>query len=142
MQRWSQHRHQLRLIHEISITPLLDVVLVLLFVFMLAAPLLQDARSLQLPFAGEGAAGAAPKDVVTLTIDASQNLSLSGRKIPFSALGSELQTLLHERPKLGVLVQIHRDLPVQLLVDVMGTLKTAGVQKTSVATADKSQPGT
>jgi biopolymer transport protein TolR len=141
MQRWSQHRHQLRLIHEISITPLLDVVLVLLFVFMLAAPLLQDARSLQLPFSGDGASGAAPKDVVTLAIDASQNVSLSGRKIPFSSLGSELQALVRERPKLGVLVQIHRDLPVQLLVDVMGTLKIAGVQKTSVATADRIQPG-
>jgi biopolymer transport protein ExbD len=41
MKRWS-HRHQLRLINEISVTPLLDVVLVLMLVFMLTAPLLND----------------------------------------------------------------------------------------------------
>lgn len=135
MQRWSQHRHQLRLIHEISITPLLDVVLVLLFVFMLAAPLLHDASALQLPFAGGAAAGAAPKDVVTLSIDASQTIRLAGRAVPMSALKTEVTALVQQRPAVGVLVQVHRELPVQVLVDLMAVLKTAGVQKTSVATA-------
>jgi biopolymer transport protein TolR len=138
MQRWSHHRHQLRLIHEISITPLLDVVLVLLFVFMLAAPLLHDARALQLPFAGGAAVGAAPKDVITLSVDASQTIRLSGRAVPMSALGGELTAIVRERPGLGVLVQIHRDLPVQMLVNLMAVLKEAGVQKTSVATSNDS----
>ena len=136
MQRWSQHRHQLRLIHEISITPLLDVVLVLLFVFMLAAPLLHDARALQLPFAGGAAAGPAPKDVVTLSVDASQTIRVSGRVLPLSAVSDEMTALVKERPGVGVLMQFHRELPVQLLIDLMSVLKNAGVQKTSVATAD------
>jgi biopolymer transport protein ExbD len=135
MQRWSQHRHQLRLIHEISITPLLDVVLVLLFVFMLAAPLFQDAQALQLPFAGGAAAAAAPKDVVTLSVDAAQTMQLAGRVVPMSALQNEVAAIVKNRPAVGVLVQVHRELPVQLLIDLMAVLKNAGVQKTSVATA-------
>lgn len=137
MQRWSQHRHQLRLIHEISITPLLDVVLVLLFVFMLAAPLFQDAQALQLPFAGGAAASAAPKDVVTLSVDATQTMQLAGRVVPMSALQNEVAAIVKSRPAVGVLVQVHRELPVQLLIDLMAVLKNAGVQKTSVATASR-----
>lgn len=133
MKRWSQHRHELRLIHEISVTPLLDVVLVLLFVFMLAAPLMQNSEALRLPSSGPSAEPA-PKDVVTLAIDASQTLQLSGKALPHSALQQELVRLQQERPGLGVLVQMHRDLPVQVLVDLMSTLRLAGIQRTAVAT--------
>ena len=136
MKRWSQHRHELRLIHEISITPLLDVVLVLLFVFMLAAPLLQNSGTLRLPSAQAGGEPA-PKDVVSLAVDASQTLHLSGKALPRSELRGELVRLQQERPGLGVLVQMHRDLPVQVLVDLMDTLREAGVQRTAVATSNE-----
>lgn len=138
MKRWSQHRHELRLINEISITPLLDVVLVLLFVFMLAAPLLQNSAALRLPSAGS-TSEPAPKDVVTLTVDASQTLSLSGKVLPHSDLRKELGLLQQERPGLGVLVQMHRDLPVQVLVNLMDTLRQAGIQRTAVATSSETR---
>lgn len=134
MKRWSQHRHELRLIHEISVTPLLDVVLVLLFVFMLAAPLLQNG-ALKLPSSAPSSEPA-PKDVVALAVDASRNLHLSGRALPQSELRRELVRLLQERPGLGVLVQIHRDLPVQVLVELMDIVRQAGVQRTAVATVN------
>lgn len=136
MKRWSQHRHELRLIHEISITPLLDVVLVLLFVFMLAAPLMHNGPALRLPSAG-AATEPAPKDVVSLSIDASQTLQLSGKALPRSELRRELVRMLEERPGLGVLVSVHRDLPVQVLVDLMSILRQAGVQRTAVATINE-----
>jgi biopolymer transport protein ExbD len=132
MQRLS-HKYQLRLINEISITPLLDVVLVLLFVFMLAAPLWNGDGELKLPSAG-GAKSELPNEVVPLTIDSTQTLRLNDKPVAQADLVKELKALVHDKPAAGVLVKIHRDLPVQFLVDVMDSLRQADVRKTAVAT--------
>ncbi len=138
MQRWT-HRYQLRLINEISITPLLDVVLVLLFAFMLTAPLLQSDGALKLPSA-PAANAPVPKDIIPLTVDADQTFKLDGKVVAQADLQHALQTLSGDHPDLGVVVNIHRDLPVQLLVEVMDALRQAGIRKTSVATSSPAAP--
>ena len=132
MQRLS-HKYQLRLINEISITPLLDVVLVLLFVFMLTAPLWDGDGELQLP-SSSNAKGDLPSEVVPLTIDSTQTLRLNEKPVAQADLVQALKTLVHDKPGAGVLVKIHRELPVQFLVEVMDALRQAEVRKTAVAT--------
>jgi biopolymer transport protein TolR len=130
------NRHQLRLITEISITPLLDLVLVLLFVFLLAAPLLKADKSPQPPSARPLAAMnlPAPAETMTLAMHRDQSVTLNGAMLARADLPVSLKQLAERRPGLGIEVRIHRDLPVQQLVETMQMLETAGIRKTAVTT--------
>lgn len=132
--RTGAHRHHLRLITEISVTPLLDLVFVLLFVFMLAAPLLRNDAVLDLPVS-RTASTPAPAEVVILSIDREHRLQLDGQDLAPEHLQASLAALAAARPSAGVMVQIHRGLPVQDLVDVMDALRSAGVARTAVVTS-------
>jgi biopolymer transport protein TolR len=130
--RRSLQKHQLRLIAEISVTPLLDVVLVLLLVFMVAAPLLKQGGKIDLPMSSNRSEP--PKSVAKLTVDQNQVLSLNGQTLDYGSLPAALQELVAGDPGVGVLVQTDRNLSVQSLVDIMDTLRSSGVKRTSVAT--------
>ncbi len=137
------NRHQPRLITEMSVTPLLDLVFVLLFVFMVAAPLLKSSPEVNL-----AAAPAAskmdddePGDVVELAMTADLSLSLEGKALARADLGEALQDLLATRPHAGVVVRMDRQLSVEHLIDLMGALEAAGVKRTAVAaTAGEAAP--
>ena len=132
MKRISNQR-QLRLINEISITPFLDVVLVLLFVFVLAAPLIKTNPA-WLPAAPSSApsATAAPSEKNTLLVNRDLSVTLNGAMLARAALPFSLKQIATHTPDAGVEVRMHRDLSVQQLVEIMGVLQAAGIQKTAV----------
>lgn len=126
---------QLRLITEISITPFMDVVLVLLFVFVLAAPLLMaDKPWLPEEKPAAPAAAATPTEHVVLAVNRDLSVTLNGAMLARADLPLSLKQLAERKPGLGVEVRIHRDLPVQQLLDTMGMLETAGIRQTAVTT--------
>ncbi len=131
------NQHQLRLITEISVTPLMDLVLVLLLVFLLTAPLLKGDKSLPLPVSARHPAPAAipaPVDVVTLTMNRDLSVTLNGAMLARADLPASLKQLAQRQPGLGVEVRMYRDLPVQQLVETMEMLEQAGIRKTTVTT--------
>ena len=135
------NRHQLRLITEISITPLMDLVLVLLFVFLLAAPLLKADKNLLIvttPAAPQPqplpAGVPVPTETMTLLVNRDQSVTLNGAMLARADLPVSLKQLAQRKPGLGIEVRMHRDLPVQQLVDTMQMLEAAGIQKTAVTT--------
>jgi biopolymer transport protein ExbD len=134
MKRISNQR-QLRLINEISITPFLDVVLVLLFVFVLAAPLMKTNPA-WLPAASSSAPSttAAPAEKNTLLVNRDLSVTLNGAMLARAALPFSLKQIATRTPDAGVEVRMHRDLSVQQLVEIMGVLEEAGIQKTAVTT--------
>jgi biopolymer transport protein TolR len=134
------NRHQLRLITEISITPLMDLVLVLLFVFLLAVPLLKADKNM-LPTATAPTTPPpapvgvpAPAETMTLQVNSDQSVTLNGAMMARTDLPVSLKDLVQRKPGLGIEVRIHRDLPVQQLVETMQMLEAAGIQKTAVTT--------
>jgi biopolymer transport protein ExbD len=132
MKRVSNQR-QLRLIQEINITPFMDVVLVLLFVFVLAGPLLKTHPS-WLPTAKPAAADTTPTETVTLRVHQDLSVTLDGAMLARAALPFNLKQIATKSPGTGVEVRIHRDLSVQQLVEIMRVLEEAGIQKTAVTT--------
>lgn len=129
------HQQQLRLITEISITPFMDVVLVLLFVFVLAAPLLMADKP-WLPEAKPApvVTEAAPAERVTLTVYQDLSVTLNGAMLARADLPASLKQLSERKPGVGVEVRIHRDLPVQHLLETMSLLETSGIRQTAVTT--------
>lgn len=131
------NRHQLRLITEISLTPLMDLVLVLLFVFLLAAPLLKADKATPTaapPLPPPPASVSAPTETMTLLVNRDQSVTLNGAMLARADLPVSLKQIVQRTPGIGIEVRMHRDLPVQQLVETMHLLEAAGIQKTAVTT--------
>lgn len=132
------NRHQLRLITEISLIPLMDLVLVLLFVFLLAAPLLKADKTMLTATAPTSppapTSAPAPTETITLLVNSDQSVTLNGAMLARADLPVSLKQLAQRKPGIGIEVRMHRDLPVQQLVETMQLLEAAGIQKTAVTT--------
>ncbi len=126
-------QHHRKLIAEISITPLLDLVFILLFAFMVALPLVSQSDVLLA--AKQPAAPAAsepPAQVLTLRAEAAGSVTLEGEALTLTAAEEQLRTRwLSASPEFGVRVEIAPTQPVSTLADVMAMLGRAGVRRTA-----------
>jgi biopolymer transport protein ExbD len=119
---------------EINITPLVDVMLVLMVVFILTAPLLNNAVHINLP---KTAATAAPDAVktVTVSIDGAGTVFLDKRAIGLGVLEAELKRLARANPELALSLQADETVPYKAVAQVMAAISRSGVSKLSVLTA-------
>jgi biopolymer transport protein ExbD len=118
---------------EINVTPLVDVVLVLLVILLLLAPMLRDELPVELPVARSAAepGGAA---VPTLTIAADGGVSFDGTPLPSSELAARLAAVYRERREKSVLLAADRRLPYARVVEVIDACRAAGIERIGVVT--------
>jgi biopolymer transport protein ExbD/biopolymer transport protein TolR len=129
---------RLRPVAEINVTPFIDVVLVLLVIFMVAAPLALAEVPLKLPRseAQPAAAPAAPV-VVSLTVDG--RLFLDEKETDPAALGKDIKSLLAADPERVIQVRADESLPYSRVVELLGKLGALGATRLSLMT-EKSPP--
>lgn len=116
-------------IAEMNITPLIDVMLVLLVIFMIAAPILSRPIPLDLPSMARRQEQAEPAKPLTLRIDATGDLFVDGRPMPLSALPSVLEAE-HVRAGAQVLplqVDVNGQADYQTVAQVIAAAKNAGL---------------
>lgn len=133
MKRFSD-RHGLSTVSELNITPLLDLAFVLLIIFMITTPLMDNSMDLQLPKSGSAQPPPDQTQVETIAIDRDSQLQLNGRAISLEELEAALTALQAEKPENAVVVRSHRELPVQKLVDILDVVKAAKITKVGVIT--------
>ena len=135
MRRRSRQREGLQTLSEINVTPMLDLCFVLLVIFMITTPLLENNNDLALP---SGAGSDHPVDaekVRTLTIDRNEVIALDGETVPLARLLPRLETLRNEKgADVAVVIRPDKNLTVQKLVGVMDALRTARIAKVGVIT--------
>ena len=119
---------------EINVTPLVDVMLVLLIVFMVSAPLLQQGLDVNLPKADAGSLAQSGEPEV-LTIHSNQSIDLDGKNLPLPRLIEQLTALSMARPNLQVLVQADQSVSYGVVAKVMAHLKKAGITRVGLVTA-------
>jgi biopolymer transport protein TolR len=124
---------------EINVTPLVDVVLVLLIIFMVVTPLLRQEVPIELPIAESSQAVADPGQL-TLTIAADGRSLLDGREVRAEALGDELRRIYAERPDKTIFLEADRSIPYGRVVDVMDNCRQAGVTSIGVLTRRETAP--
>ncbi|MGA2642895.1 MAG: biopolymer transporter ExbD [Spirochaetia bacterium] len=126
------NRERAGLIAGINITPLTDVVLVLLVIFMIATPLLiRSEIKVNLPRAA--AADAAAQKTIVVTIDSAGNLYVDGVRVALASLAPTLTDTLGKRPNAPVIIMGDRDVRYDLVVRVLEIARTSGVNKLSLA---------
>jgi biopolymer transport protein TolR len=118
---------------EINVTPLVDVMLVLLIVFMISAPLMQQGIQVDLPKANTPTMNEVP-DQLVLVVDKSRNLTMNGNKIPDGALRSKLAAIAKAKADVQVFIQGDASVPYGFVAQVMAEVKQAGITRVGLVT--------
>jgi biopolymer transport protein TolR len=121
-------------VSDINITPLVDVMLVLLVIFMVTAPMMESGIPLQLP---KASAKAIPKDEVpvTLSLTKESRVYLNREEISPTELKPKLITFFKHRDKKEIFIRADGELPYAFVAQAMATVKMAGIHKIGLVTA-------
>ena len=133
MRRYSQ-RQTLSSLSEINITPLLDLAFVLLIIFMITTPLLENSTNLVIPSSGANNPPVDRSRIQTVSIDRAETIKLNDETVSIETLTERLANLRQSHPDLAVVIRPDRELPVQKLVTLMDGLQRAGITKVGIAT--------
>jgi biopolymer transport protein TolR len=113
---------------EINVTPLVDVMLVLVVIFIITAPLLASSIKLDLPKTDAAKASDAAK-FVTIVVDKSANVFLNDQPIELPALSESLQKSAKANPETEVQLRADEAVPYGKVVEVMGVAQKAGLNR-------------
>ena len=113
---------------EINVTPLVDVMLVLVVIFILTAPLLASSIRLELPRAQGGQPGA-PAQAVTIAVDKDGQAFLEGEPLAQDALAQRLLDIAARQPDTEVQLRADTAVPYGRVVEVMGAAQAAGLSR-------------
>ena len=120
-------------ISQINVTPLVDVMLVLLVIFMVTAPILQQGVSVDLPEVTAGAlTGREEQLVVAITREG--KVYLNDTPMPMDELRKKLEAVLRLRPDREVYLRADKNVPYGRVVEVMAAARTAGVKRLGMVT--------
>jgi biopolymer transport protein ExbD len=133
MRRYSQ-RQSLSSLSEINITPLLDLAFVLLIIFMITTPLLENSMSLIIPSSAAKNSAVTTSQVQTIAIDRNETIRLNNKPVELDALTAQLAEMKRANADVAVVIRPDRDLPVQKLITLMDALQRAQIIKVGIAT--------
>ena len=118
---------------EINITPLVDVVLVLLLIFMLTAPVLQSGVEVAIP--KTRSVNQLTEERMVVTIDKEQNVFLQDKPVNVNQLPSLLKSVGHGDPaKRVIYLRADERVPFGAFASVMDAVKQAGITNISIVT--------
>lgn len=118
---------------EINVTPLVDVMLVLLIIFMITAPMLQQQLDVNLPETSNAPQMTA-EDPVILTVTKQGGISIHQTTYSLETLRPKLQSLYAGRKDREIFLRADTDVPYGLVVTVMDELKKVGIFKLGMVT--------
>jgi biopolymer transport protein ExbD len=124
---------------EINTTPLVDVMLVLLIIFIITAPLLTHAVKVNLPQAASRAAPEEP-ETITVSVDGDGQVYWNTERIVYEQLFDRLAEAARGEPQPSLHLRIDRDVRYQRVAEIMAAARNAGLSKLSFVTDPSSSP--
>jgi biopolymer transport protein ExbD len=118
-------------IGEINVTPLVDVVLVLLLVFMVTAPMMSRGIDVTVPVANQPQV--APEDRLTVSINAEGRIYVGDKPVNLALLEDRLRGMLQGRASKVVYLRADERLQYGQVIQVVDKMKTAGVEQIGFA---------
>ena len=127
---------------EINVIPLVDVMLVLLIIFMVAAPMMQKGIEVNLPTARR--ADKMTKALLYVTVPASyekdQRVFIDDESIPVDALSERMRQVMASRDEKEVFLRGDGSVRLQHLMDVFGRLKEGGIETVGIVALERREP--
>ena len=133
MRRFS-NRNALHSLSELNVTPLLDLCFVLLIIFMITTPLMENSVDLVVPSSSTAQNQVNPSEVQTVEMSRNDELKLNGAATTAEDLEAQLAAAKEKDPQVAVVVRPDRELAIQKFIGVMDILKRVGISKVGVMT--------
>jgi biopolymer transport protein TolR len=118
---------------EINVTPLVDVMLVLLIVFMVSAPMMQQGVRVDLPKANAGSLQTVP-DQLVLVVSKSRQVQINGNSVEPGELGAKLSAVARVKPDVQVFIQADQAVSYGYVAQVMAEVKRAHISRVGLVT--------
>ena len=118
---------------EINVTPLVDVMLVLLIIFMVTAPMLTQGVDVNLPQANAKALRSEEERLV-ITVDANSRIFVGKQPMKFNQLSDALRAIVERRTDRQVYFRADRVVPYGFVVKVIAEVRNAGIEKLGMVT--------
>ncbi len=119
--------------NEINVTPMVDVMLVLLIIFMVTTPLIQQGVKVNLPETKAAPVEASDKKLV-LSVDVSKHVYIGETEVKLEELEEKLKTNAKAQTDKELYLHADRDLPYGIVVDVMAAAQRAGITNVGMIT--------
>ena len=126
-----------QLASQINVTPLVDVMLVLLIIFMVTAPIIQQGVEVSIPKV-KAAALKSKEEEFVISITRDGETYLNDRKLDAGELSDKLQAISHTRPDLQVFIRADEQVAYGEVIRTMAAIKAAGVDNVGMVTQEPS----
>jgi biopolymer transport protein ExbD len=125
---------------DINVTPLCDVMLVLLIIMMIVAPLLQQGVSVKLPTASNTVDKPETQDQTVIAIAANKSMYLNAKPVQEGELATKINELLESKKEKIVLIKADEDVEYGAVMAAMDQLRQAGIEDIGLVTDPKRAP--
>ena len=122
-----------RFLSEINVTPFVDVVLVLLVIFMVTAPMMQEGVDVNLPQA-KGKSLPSKEKRMTITITSKKEIYLNDRKVELAKLEVRLKKIFQNRVNKELFLKADKVVPYGFVVKTMAVIRSAGIDQLGMVT--------
>jgi biopolymer transport protein TolR len=128
-------------VSEINVTPLVDIMLVLLIIMMLIAPLLQKGVDVNLPTAGNTADKPDTQQQIVLHVTADKRFYVNNKETPERDVVDRLKFALEEAKEKVVYLKADQDAPYASVMQMMDKMRDAQIENVGLITETKRKPG-
>ncbi len=126
---------------DINVTPLVDVMLVLLIIMMIIAPMLQKGVDVKLPTASNTTDKPETQDQTVVAVDASGRMFLQSLEVPENDLARKVTEYLETKKAKIVLIKADEDARYSAVMDLMDELRASGIEDMGLITDPKNRGG-
>jgi biopolymer transport protein TolR len=118
---------------EINVTPLVDVMLVLLIIFMVTAPMMQQGFEVNLPRTTASGVSVAEEPMLVV-IQKNRKITVGSSTIPLHQLAKKIEAIMETRKNKQVNIQADREVDYGAVAEAMGELKAGGIESVGLVT--------